>query len=107
MPTEEAQRRWRYGAVFYHEDTRAAVHQNDKDIGIVAGKPSFYGEDRREGEDVMEAGDEARTREEQRMAKRGEKVVDKNGMRWDVTKMDGVRIIKKQLTSIGCVDKIK
>ena len=81
---EEAERRWHFGAVFYHEDTRAAGRENDEESGIVEGKPTFSGEERRERGDIMKAGDEKRTKEVQRMAKRGEKVVDKNGMRWDL-----------------------
>ena len=82
---EEAERRWHFGAVFYHEDTRAAGREYDEDSGIVGGKPTFSGEERAERGDIMKAaGDEKRTKELQRMAKRGEKVVDKNGMRWDL-----------------------
>ena len=69
------ERRLPYGAVSYHEDTtypRASGYQNDED---------FRMEDRRQKKDGMEGGGEKRSREEQRMAKRGDKPVDKNGMR--------------------------
>ena len=64
-----------YGAVSYHEDPtypRASGYQNDED---------FRMENRRQKKDGMEGGDEKRSREEQIMAKRGDKHVDQNGMR--------------------------
>ena len=82
--SKEEQRR-SYGAVSYHEDTtypEASGYKNDEEVRIVAGKPIFYGEDRRQNEDGMDGGGEKRSKkEEQIMAKRGDKVVDKNGMR--------------------------
>ena len=79
------ERRRPYGAVSYHEDTtypRASGYKNKEEVRIVAGKPIFYGEDRRQNEDGMDGGGEKRSKkEEQIMAKRGDKVVDNNGMR--------------------------
>ena len=71
-----------HGAILYHgNEPFPKGYQNNEDNQIVAGKPIFYDENRRQRENRQEAGFQKRNEEEQDLVKRGDKAVDKNGMR--------------------------
>ena len=68
-----------YGAVFYHGGSLSPGPQKYEEEKSITGKPVFYDYGARGKE-------EKRSEEEPRLSKRGEKAVDKNGMRWGYIK---------------------